>query len=277
MAGHLMILNPKRARRSRKRRSGGRRKMTAKQLRYFGPRRSRKTTHRRRRTVLVATANPRRRRRHLRRHRFASNPRRRHHRRFRRNPVPFNMSGFLNGALVPAAIGAVGAIGVDWVIGTGLIPATFTTGAMLPIVRIAAALLVGAGVGALAGAEYGEFAAAGGMVVTIYGLSKTYLQQNMPSLQLARYRPMGRYMGRYMGARKFRRLGFVRRPGMGRVIRRVRGVGLPLLNGWGGAQPNKFRVTRGGQMFSGQLGLRRKRLGYIGPAKTLGRYMGRNR
>jgi hypothetical protein len=105
----LAVVNPSRRRRRRKSVSGKRRrharKMTAKQLRYFGPRKGRVTRRRRSRT-LTMSPNPRRRSR-----RSA----RRASRRFRRNPVgmPRLRAGYITGALMDAGTGALGAVATD--------------------------------------------------------------------------------------------------------------------------------------------------------------------
>src|SRR5215472_6211535 len=163
---HMMVLNP------RKRRKHGRRRMTAKQRMYFGKRRKRKTK------VVTLETNPRRRRRkhrrrahHRRRSRsFFSNPRasrrrrfaRNPRRRFRRNPIGgSSLTGFLTGTLAPAAFGAAGALGIDALIANVALPQQLMQGPALPIVRIGAALLLGAAIGALSDRQTGEAVAAG--------------------------------------------------------------------------------------------------------------------
>lgn len=237
----LMLLNPK------GRKSAGRRKrrkpMTAKQLKYFGPRKSRKATRKRRAAapkVVVVASNPRRKRRtsvakKARTHRkrkarsFNRNPRPAR-RRFRRNPLP-SASGFLTGTLVPAGIGAGGALLVDLAIGNLPLPASAKQGAMLPIVRIAGALGVGALVGLLMGEDAGQEAAAGGIVVTLYAITRQYLNQNMPNIRLARYVPMRgvmrRRINRFVPMRGIR--ANMQNPRMGKLKqfrrRRVPGMG----------------------------------------------------
>jgi hypothetical protein len=279
MAGHLMVLNPKRKRR---------RKMSALQRKYFGNRRRKRKS--RAGTVIIATSNPKgrtmakRRRRHRRRfssnpkrRRFLANPRRhhrrRHHhrrhfrsnpifvkrRRFRRNPVEDGIMG----ALVPAGIGAVGAVGVDVILGNLPLPATLRAGWPLAFARIGAALLLGAAFGAAAGEEFGNTVAAGGIVVTMYQLLKGAVIQTMPNVRMARYRPMGRYLGR-----AFRSAG-----AMNRVPRfRLRGLGLHPGVGPTRLAPHRLAAIRRRRHFRG--------LGYIGPARTvsgMGRYLGQTR
>jgi hypothetical protein len=105
----LAVVNPSRRRRKRKasaKRRGSRR-MTAKQLKYFGPRKKRRSTSRRRSRTITVHANPIKRRR-----RSAS---RRARRSFRRNPIgaPRLRSGYIVGALMDAGAGAAGAVAVD--------------------------------------------------------------------------------------------------------------------------------------------------------------------
>jgi hypothetical protein len=202
----LMLVNPKR------KRSRRRRPMTAKQLKYFGPRRKRTT--RRRRTALAATP----RRRHRRRSTvLAVNPhrrRRRSHRvtRLRRNPLRmpggFNTKRFLNDTLIPAGIGAGGALGVDVALGYfgHFLPATLQTGLPNVAVKLAAAVGIGMVAGAVGGKKIGEEAMAGAIVVTLYNVIKQQLMSAMPTLPLHGYNmgwvspalqvgPMSAYVG----------------------------------------------------------------------------------
>lgn len=105
-----VVSNPRRRRRrkSAKRSHRARRRMTAKQLKYFGPRRHRRV-RRKARTINIV-ANPRRR----------SRVRVSGRRRYRRNPAaaltagaPRLSSGYVMGAVQNAGIGAVGAVATD--------------------------------------------------------------------------------------------------------------------------------------------------------------------
>jgi hypothetical protein len=245
----VMILNPKK---SHKRRRRGPRKMTAKQLRYFGPRKKKAAKSSPR--VVVVTANPRHKRRSTvskkRRHRRTdnANPKRRT-RRFHRNPKSsrrFNFlrnpraGGFLDNTLVPAAIGAGGALAVDFLMANvSMLPANMKQGSMLPLVKIGAALLIGLGVGAVAGEEAGGEAAAGGIIVTLYNLTKGYMTQNMPNFRMARYVPM-----KGLGARRFRRMrGMRSMKGLG--IRRRRMARYVAMRGLGAPRPFMAKRMRG--------------------------------
>lgn len=179
----LMLINPRRKRTRR------RRKMTAKQLQYFGPKRRR---HRRRRTVAAA--------RPVRRHRRRSRAiiaaphrrRRRSHRRvtrLRRNPMRmggFSTRRFFNDTLIPSAIGAGGALGVDIALGYfgSYLPASLQTGLPNAAVKIAGAVGIGMLAGAVGGKKVGEEAMAGAIIVTLYGIIKSQLMSAMPTLPL---------------------------------------------------------------------------------------------
>src|ERR1700675_1201483 len=185
----LLLVNPRRRRRKRK--------MTAKQLKYFGPRRKRSTRRRRSRVALAAT--PRRRRRSRRRsHTVAAvrHVRRRRSRRrvtrLRRNPMHmggFSTRRFLNDTLIPAGIGATGALGVDIALGYfgSFLPPMLSTGLPNVAVKLAAAVGIGMVAGAVAGKKMGEEAMAGAVVVTLYNLVKAQLMSAMPSLPLHGY------------------------------------------------------------------------------------------
>lgn len=199
----LMLVNPRR----RKRRAGAkrRRKMTAKQLQYFGPKRRR---HRRRRTTALAI-NPRRHRRSA----VAGRRRRSHHvLNVHRNPRRlsgggrFSVRRFMNDALIPAGIGAVGALGVNIALGyiTPSLPVSLQSGIMNTGVKIAGAVAIGMAAGMVAGKRFGEQAMAGAITVTLYDLLKGYAASAMPNLPLSGYH-MGwvspaYQVGEYVGA-----------------------------------------------------------------------------
>ncbi len=182
----LMLVNPRRkARKATRRRTRARRHMTALQRKYFGPRRAKRRTVRRtaRRRVESLAINPRRKRR-------ASHHRRRRITSLRSNPRRLgSMKGFVNATLVPAGVGALGALGVDLVIGYASphLPATFQSGMMLNAVKIAGAVGVGMVAGMVAGKKFGEEAMAGAITVTLYDIVKGYVKSAMPSLPLSGY------------------------------------------------------------------------------------------
>lgn len=227
MPGELLLVNPRRRRRR------GPRRMSALQRKYFGKGRRRVTSlasnprRRRRRSRRATTlyANPRRRRSHRRVTRLARNPRRRHRLRLRRNPSLSLSSpmSFVKNTVMPAAIGATGALAVDWAFANLPVPMFLTSGMMLPIARIGGALLVGVAAGAVMGKKFGEDVAAGAVTVTLYDLIKTSMQTNMPNVRLARYVSMRGVPRRIIPAGNRMRLGY-------RNAARVMGPGL---NGMG--------------------------------------------
>jgi hypothetical protein len=267
---HLMVLNPM-AKRKR------RRKMTAKQLEYFGKgrKRKRRTGARRKRKaakaavkVIEVRSNPTRgskmaKRKHRRRHRrhlFRKNPI--HRRRFRRNPLE---SGFLSNTLGPAAIGAAGAIAADYLQGILPLPAGFQQGIMAPITQIGYALLVGLGVDAVAGSKAGGEAAAGGMILAFYNL---FSGLGVGGYGYGGGGQMARYMG-YLRANPAQLAAVNQR----RALRGLQPINThPRLAG--GPIGVRALNPRAGMAGSNVYNRGRStRLGYIGPARTLGRYM----
>lgn len=201
----LMILNPK-ARKTRKASKKRRKPMTAKQLRYFGPRKASKKkskakAKKKRANVIIVESNPKgktmaKKKRHNRKHKarkvFTHNPKKRR-RSFRRNPRS-ETAGLIRNTLVPGAIGAGGAIVTDIALGYLPLPPAFTQGLTGFAVRVAAALAIGYAVGKVSNREAGEEAAAGGVIVAIYQGVKGYVQQALPNVPLNRYVPMNRYV-----------------------------------------------------------------------------------
>lgn len=182
----IALVNPKRRRRRSARRNPRRRRaMTAKQLQYFGKRRSRRRS---RRSVSAA---PRRRRR-------ASFGRRvrRHARRFARHTGGgvslrgMNFNSFLKGTLVPSAVGAAGALGVDLMLGyaTPYLPTMLTSGPVVPLTKIAAA--VGLGMiaqGVTKDRNIGEHVMAGAITVVAYQWIRDMVKAQFPTLPLSEY------------------------------------------------------------------------------------------
>lgn len=172
----LMLVNPRRKRRKSKRR------MTAKQALYFGGGRKRRRSKRRRVSLLasnpVARRTSRRRRRGSRRVRH-----------LRRNPIRLNPRSFVSGSLMPAGIGAVGALGVDLALGYGspYLPAMLQSGIGNTIARLAGAIGVGYVVGMVGGKKFGEEAMAGAITVTLYDILKSTVKTSVPGLPLSGY------------------------------------------------------------------------------------------
>lgn len=192
-------------------------------------------------------------------------------RRFRRNPIA--VTGFLNNTIVPAAVGAGGAIATDMIANqlAWYLPASLQTPAMRPVTNIGISLLLGWGVGKVAGQKLGNEAAAGGIVVALYNFFNQQLAGFGQGYGLGydaagfAYSPngYGATMNRYMN-------------GMGYLRRRPAPIGVSsldvttprLLNG-GPYNQTKFRMMRNGQAEG--------TMGYISPARTLGRYVANGR
>lgn len=116
----MLLLNPRRRKRksksARRRHRRGARRMTAKQLKYFGPRKARRHSKRRaRRRTITIQANPISRRSRRRVRRSASRARRR----YRRNPISASLGGLraslssVQRVATNAAVGGAGAVATD--------------------------------------------------------------------------------------------------------------------------------------------------------------------
>lgn len=190
----LLLVNPRKRRVHKRRRA--RRAMTALQRQYFGKKRGRRTT------ALVSNPAPRRHRRRRRAIGAVAAAPRRHRRRSIRRAMRgrvtrlrgFSTKSFLSDTLMPAGIGAAGALGVDVVLGFAhpYLPSFMTTGIGVPLTKIAAAVGLGMAAGMVADRRTGELVMAGGITVVMYNYLRTLLQTNVPSLQLA---GVGNYMG----------------------------------------------------------------------------------
>lgn len=181
----VIIGNPRRKR--------SRRKMTAKQRKYFGRRTSRRrksyarnpVVHRRRRRTARRSTRSRR--------YYARNPisRRRYSRArsggfFRRSAS--RAGGFLEkygfDTVLPATVGAAGALALDMAWGYLPIPASLQTGPLAPVVRLAGAFGIGLTAGMIGGRKFGRDVTAGATVVTLYDLLKGWLKTQYPALPL---------------------------------------------------------------------------------------------
>jgi hypothetical protein len=97
-----------------------------------------------------------------------------------------SMSSFLNSTLIPAGVGAAGALGVDLALkyANPYLPAFLQTGIGNSLAKIAGAVGVGYIAGKALGKAKGEQAMAGAITVTLYDL----LKQNVaPALGLSGY------------------------------------------------------------------------------------------
>lgn len=108
--------------------------------------------------------------------------------------------GSFTSSVAPAAIGAVGALGIDLAWGYLPIPAQLKSGPLAPITRAAAAVGMGLLAGQLVSKKFGREVMLGAMTVTAFDLAKGFLKNNT-ALPLSYYaRPRltgGRGMGYY--------------------------------------------------------------------------------
>lgn len=162
-----------------------RRKMTAKQLKYFGPKRKRHA--RRRRTIRAKRRTAGRRRaigyvtgtRRIRRRKL--NPRLHYRSRRRRHNPRFSVAGITN-QLIPAAYGAGGALALDIALGYIPLPAMLATGYPKHATRIVGALGIGWVARKFLGSR-GNAVAAGALTVSLYHLLKDVLVQFAPAIK----------------------------------------------------------------------------------------------
>lgn len=192
----LLLVNPRRRRRKSSRRRKGR--MPPALAAYWASRRGRKRRKtrapsraraRRRRHLVIAMSTPRR----VRRRRIAINPRRRrsharrfHSRRRHRNPrfgLP-SARGIVKQTLMPAAIGATGALALDVAYGyaSPYLP-TVLQGKWATLgVKIVGALGIGMLASKTLGRERGRVATLGAVTVVAYGALKSALSQALPTV-----------------------------------------------------------------------------------------------
>lgn len=209
--------------------------------------------------------------------------------RVRRNPRSRSTAGVgkITSALMPAAIGAGGALalGMLWTKFSASIPATFQTGAMGSVAQIAAAMGLGVLAGKVAGRQVGMQVAAGAITVTMFNLFSSYASGS-GLLAAGGAGSYGGYNGAYTaaggyggyatgvaglgaGPRMRRRGRMGRYVGMNGVARYVGMNGMPpFLNGMGrGQAPRNLNGMGAGPMMMrrGRRGMHG--LGYTGPAR----------
>lgn len=176
-AEQILLVNPRRRRRRRLKNVRRRRRSSAHRV-----------SRRRRRLKNpfgAYMANPRRR----------SRRRRSHHRRRRlRNPRlgggRLSVRGMMH-QLIPAATGAVGAIGLDIAMGYVPLPAQYKTGWLGTGVKAVGAIALGMIAGKVVGREKGKLFTAGALTVIAYQALRTAVASAMPSLGLS---GLGAYM-----------------------------------------------------------------------------------
>jgi hypothetical protein len=186
MSEALFLVNPRRKKR-RKSRKG---RMPAGLRRYWAAKRrgAKVTKRRRRRRHSAVVAAPRRRRRRA----VMRNPRRRRsharitRRRYsrRRHSNPFNIRG-LTHTLMPAAVGATGAVALDvlYAYASPYLPASMQTGFMPVIAKLAGAIGLGFGARKIVGRERGNAAMLGALTVVAYGAIKPLIASFAPTIK----------------------------------------------------------------------------------------------
>ncbi len=104
-------------------------------------------------------------------------------RRVRRSRRSINRpGGFVRGTLAPAAVGGMGALGVDLMLGFLPLPAAVQTGALKPFVRIGAAVALGMIASKIANKRLGEQVTAGALTVVLYDTIKGGVRSVLPDL-----------------------------------------------------------------------------------------------
>lgn len=116
--------------------------------------------------------------------------------RYRRpNPVGF-FGDFVQGTLMPAAVGGAGALGLDVLLGVLPLPENLKTGPMRPVVRIAGAVALGALASTFTTRRTAEQIAAGALVVVLYDTMKGFIARSgirVPGLSLYEIPGVGVY------------------------------------------------------------------------------------
>lgn len=152
------------------------------EIMLFNPRKKAKTTVKRARRRVKGTlvTNPKRSRR------LRHNPRRAH--RMHRNPI--TRRDYLSNTLMPAGIGAIGAVGMDIVLGMLPLPAALKTGAVRPLLRLAGAMGMGLLAGMATNKRIGAQVLAGASTVVVYDMLRTMAQKAMPTIPLGDVEPV---------------------------------------------------------------------------------------
>lgn len=189
----MLIINPRRARNSKgrftKRRHNARRRRVSARKRRRNPIAAIAVNPRRRRRrnpiAAVAAVNPRRRRR---RNPIAMmNPRRRKRR--YHNPRGMALGAFkpraILNAIIPAGVGALGAIGLDIAMSYVPLPAQFQTGIWRNVARIVGAVGLGVVAGMVVGRQKGSQVALGALTVVSYSIVRDVVKEKFPQLNLS--------------------------------------------------------------------------------------------
>lgn len=166
MAAELMVINPAR-RRGKKKTTRKRRKSRAR--------------------VTTARRNPvRRRRSPARRTSYARrNPVRRRSR--RRSGGKMTMTKMVQNTIVPAGIGAIGAVALDVLWGLAPIPAQFKTGMLGTGVKVGGILVLGFVGSKVLPKKYVDVTVAAAVTIAIFQAVRGMVQQTIPTLPLSEY------------------------------------------------------------------------------------------
>lgn len=109
-------------------------------------------------------------------------------RKYRRNPTrgigKFSVQSFTKNTLMPSAVGAAGALGLDVLIGFLPLPPALKTGPFRSVVRVVGAIGLGMVAAMVVKKSTAEQIAAGAITVTLYDTLKGVVRQAMPTLQL---------------------------------------------------------------------------------------------
>lgn len=195
MSEELLLINPRRRRRRNARGQfvkGASRRRRRRNPIAANPRRRR----RRRNPIAAIAANPRRRRRHARRRNpiALANPRRRrrhrvtavaYRRRRRHNPrMALTTRGIMN-ALIPAGMGAAGAVALDLAMNYVPLPEQFQTPLWKNVARIVGAFGLGFAASYVIGKEKAKQVTLGALTVASYTVIRDLVAQNFPQLGLS--------------------------------------------------------------------------------------------
>jgi hypothetical protein len=113
---------------------------------------------------------------------YMTNPRKRH---YKRNPIGgMKPMAFIKSTMMPSAIGAAGALGLDMALAYVPLPDMLKTDTMKPIVRIAGAVAIGMLAGMVTNRRMGEQVGAGALTVVLYDTLKGFVKTSMPTLNL---------------------------------------------------------------------------------------------
>ncbi len=192
----LMLVNPRKRRKSRKSRSPAQRAATRK-LVARNKRKSNPAPARRRRSVSVV----KRRRTPARRVTAAARKRR-----YKRNPARRGITGIVNSTLIPAAVAASGAVSLDILWNFLPLPETLKTGPLRHIAKGAGAIGLGLLAGMVVNKKTAGQLATGALTVVTYNAMREMMARFMPTVNMGYYSAgmtagtMGAYVDNGMGA-----------------------------------------------------------------------------